>query len=105
MTQLNDENLKKVERTLTEAHRLRQEPSLGADWTLRVMRDIRREAAGHGQSVMAMGLDRLVWRTAAVAAVLALVFTGSVLLYTSRDAADLTVLLSNEVDVVVPLSE
>lgn len=105
MTQLNDENLKKVERALTEAHRLRQEPSLGADWTLRVMRDIRREAAGHGQSMMALGLDRLVWRTAAVAAVLALVFTGSVLFYTNRDTVELTALLSNEVDVVVPLSE
>jgi hypothetical protein len=105
MTQLNDENLRKVERALTEAHRLRQEPSFGADWTLRVMRDIRREAAGHGQSMMSLGLDRLVWRTAAVAAVLALVFTGSVLFYTNRDTVELTALLSNEVDVVVPLSE
>jgi len=105
MTQLNDENLKKVERALTEAHRSRQEPSLGADWTLRVMRDIRREAAGHGQSKMSLGLDRLVWRTAAVAAVLALVFTGSVLFYTNRDTVELTALLSSEVDVVVPLSE
>ena len=105
MTRLNDEHLKKVERALTEAHRLRQEPSLGADWTLRVMRDIRREAAGQGQSMMALGLDRLVWRTAAVAAVLALVFTGSVLFYTDRDAVELTTLLSNEVDVVAPLIE
>ena len=105
MTQLNDENLRRVERALTEAHRLRQEPSLGGDWTLRVMRDIRRKAAGHGQSMMSLGLDRLVWRTAAVAAVLALVFTGSVLFYTNRDTVELTALLSNEVDVVVPLSE
>ena len=105
MTRLNDENLKKIERALTEAHRSRQEPSLGADWTLRVMRDVRREAAGQGQSMMALGLDRLVWRTAAVAAVLALVFTGSVLFYTNREAVELTALLSNEVDVVVPLSE
>lgn len=105
MTRLNDEHLKKVECALTEAHRSRQEPSLGADWTLRVMRDIRREAAGHGQSMMSLGLDRLVWRTAAVAAVLALVFTGSVLFYTDRDAVELTTLLSNEVDVVAPLSE
>ena len=105
MTRLNDEHLKKVERALTEAHRSRQEPSLGADWTLRVMRDIRREAAGQGQSMITLGLERLVWRTAAVAAVLALVFTGSVLFYTDRDAVELTALLSNEVDVVAPLSE
>lgn len=105
MTRLNDENLKKLERALREAHRSRPEPSLGADWTLRVMRDIRREAAVHGQSMMSLGLDRLVWRTAAVAAVLALVFTGSVLLYSNQDAVELTSLLSNEVDAVVPLSE
>ncbi len=105
MTRLNDENLKKLERALREAHRSRPEPSLGADWTLRVMRDIRREAAGHGQSMMSLGLDRLVWRTAAVAAVLALVFTGSVLLYSNQDAVELSSLLSNEVDAVVPLSE
>ena len=105
MTRLNDENLKKVERALTETHRSRQAPPLGADWTLRVMRDIRREAAGHGQSTMALGLDRLVWRTAAVAAVLALVFTGSVLFFTNRDTVELTALLSNEIDMVVPLSE
>jgi hypothetical protein len=69
------------------------------------MRDIRREAAGQGQSMITLGLERLVWRTAAVAAVLALVFTGSVLFYINRDAVELTALLSNEVDVMVPLSE
>jgi hypothetical protein len=105
MTRLNDESLKKLERALTEAHRSRQEPSLGAEWTLQVMQDIRREAAGHGQSMMSPGLDCLVWRTAAVAAVLALVFTGSVFLYSNQDAVELTSLLSNEVDAVVPLSE
>ena len=105
MTRLNDDNLKKVERALREAHQSRQEPSLGADWTFRLMQDVRRESAGHGQSMMALGHDRLVWRTAAVAAVLALVFTGSVLFYTNRDAAELTALLSNEIDVVLPLSE
>jgi len=105
MTRLNDDNLKKLERALTEAHRSRQEPSLGPDWSLHLMRDIRREANGHRQSMMARGLDQLVWRTAAVAAVLAVVFTGSVLFYSNRDAAELTALLSNEVDVVVSLSE
>jgi hypothetical protein len=105
MTRLNDEHLKNVERALTEAHRSRQAPSLGADWTLRVMRDIRREAAGHGQSTMSLGLDRLVWRTAVVAAVLALIFTGSVLLNTNEDTVELTALLSSELDATVPLTE
>jgi hypothetical protein len=105
MTRLNDDNLKKVERALTEAHRSRREPSLDANWTFRLMQDVRREANAHGRSMMALGLDRLVWRTAAVAAVLALVFTGSVLFYTNRDAVELTALLSNELDVVMPLSE
>ena len=105
MTRLNDDNLKKLERALTEAHRSRQEPSLGPDWSLHLMRDIRRETKGHGQSMMAPGLDQLVWRTAAAAAVLALVFTGSVLFYSNRDAVELTALLANELDVVMPLSE
>jgi hypothetical protein len=105
MTPLNDEQLKKVERALTEAHRSRQTPSLGADWTLRGMRDVRLEAAGHGPSTMALGLDRLVWRTAAVAAVLALIFTGSVWLNTNQDTVELTALLSNELDATVPLTE
>jgi hypothetical protein len=105
MTPLNDEQLKKVERALTVAHRSRQAPSLDADWTFRVMRDIRREAAGHGQSTMALGLDRLAWRTAAVAAILALIFTGSVWLTTDEDTIELTALLSNELDVTVPLTE
>jgi hypothetical protein len=105
MTRRNDEHLKKVARALTEAYRSRQEPSLGPDWTFRLMRDIHREAEGQGQSMIGLGLDRLVWRTATVAAVVALVFTGSVLFYTNRDAVELTALLSNEVDVMVPLSE
>lgn len=103
MTRLNDENLKKVERALTEAHRSRQELALGSGWAQYVMRDIHRMATGPERSMVSLGLERLVWRTAAVAAVLALVFTGSVLFYSDRDAAELTALLSGEFDVTVPL--
>lgn len=105
MTPLNDGSFDKLERALSEAHRSRQEPSLGADWALRIMRDIRRKAPGAGQSMMSLRLDRLVWRTAAVAAVLALVFTGSVLFYTNRDAAESTALLASEFDATAPLIE
>ncbi len=105
MTRLNDDDLKKVERVLAEAHRSRQDPVFGSDWAHHVMRDIRRLANGSGRSMVSLGLERFVWRTAAVAAVLALVFTGSVLLYTDRDTVELTSLLSNEVDAVAPLSE
>jgi hypothetical protein len=105
MTPLNDEQLNKVERALTESHRSRQTPSLGADWTFRVMQDIRREAAGHEPSTILLGRERLVWRTAAAAAVLALIFTGSVWLKTNQDTVELTALLSNELDATVPLAE
>jgi hypothetical protein len=105
MTPFNDEQLKKVERALTEAHRSRQSPALGADWRMHVMRDIRRDAAGHGPSTILSGLDRLVWRTAAVAAALALIFTGSVWFTTNQDTVELTALLSSELDATVPLAE
>jgi hypothetical protein len=103
MTTLNDDDLKKIERALADAHRSRQTPLLGADWSFRVMRDIRREAGAQGPWIRSLGLDRLVWRTAAVAAVLALVFTGSVFLYINGEAVDLTALLSGEFDATVPL--
>jgi hypothetical protein len=105
MKRLNDEDLKKVERALSAAHRSRQEPSLGADWAIGVMRDIRLEAAGRRQATEFPGVDRLVWRTASVAAVLALVFTGSVLFYTNGDAIEPSALLSSEFDTAVPFIE
>lgn len=105
MARLNDDDLKKVERALSAAHRSRREPSLGADWALGVMRDVRREAAGRGQAMEFPGVDRLVWRTASVAAVLALVFTGSVLFYGNEDSIEPSSLLSSEFDNAVPFIE
>ncbi|HEX9742789.1 MAG TPA: hypothetical protein VGA17_08375 [Nitrospiraceae bacterium] len=105
MTPFNDEDFKKVERVLSDAHRSRRDPSLNPDWALNVMRDVRREALRQGRSTMPLGLDRLVWRTAAMAAVLAVVFTGSVLIYSSGDAVELSTLFSSEFDATVALLE
>ena len=105
MTALNDDGVDKLERALSEAHRSRQEPLLGAAWALRVMRDIRREAAGRRHPVGLSGVDRLVWRTAAVAAGFAVVLAGTALVYTGKDAAESTALLSNEFDAATVLIE
>src|SRR5688572_19395833 len=96
MTPLSDEDLNKLERALAEGHRSRQEPSLGADWVRDLMQDIRREAAGRQNSMQFPGNPLLVWRTAAVAAVLALIVAGSVLVYAGKDTVELAALLSEE---------
>ena len=105
MTRLNDENIDKLERALAEAHRSRQQPSLGADWARHVMRDIRQGAAEHRYPMMATWIDRLVWRAAAVAAVLALIFASSVVVYSGKDTVELASLLSDEFDAGAPLLE
>lgn len=105
MTQLNEEDLDKLERALAEAHRSRQDPSLGADWARHVMRDIRQGAIAHRQPMMSTWIDRLVWRAAAVAAVLALIFASSVVVYSSKDRVELASLLSDEFDAGTPLIE
>lgn len=106
MTRLSDEDLNKLERALAEAHRSREEPALGEDWARQVMQDIRQGTARHGQPVKSTGIDYLVWRAAALAAVFALIFAASVLVYsTDRDAVELASLLSGEFDVGEPLIE
>lgn len=74
----HDEDMQKLERALTEAHRARQEPSLGPDWARGVMRDIRHAAAPEGQRSIVPGVEQFVWRTAAVAATVAVILTVSI---------------------------
>lgn len=105
MARLSDEDLNKLERALAEAHRSGQEPTLGADWARHVMRDIRREAVGHRHLMQSTWIDRLVWQAAAVAAVLALIFAGSVLVYSGKDTVELAALLSDELEAGAPLAE
>jgi hypothetical protein len=105
MTRFDDDDLKKVERALSEVHRSRAEPSLDADWALRVMQDIRRVAAGRMRSRELPGVARLVWRTAAVAAALALVFTGSVWFYAPGDPIETSALWASDFDAAIPFIE
>jgi hypothetical protein len=105
MTRLRDEDLNKLERALAEAHRSRQEPSLDADWVRDLMQDVRREAAGPGQVVPFPGIAHTVRRAAAIAAVLALILVGSVLVYTGQDTVELAALLSEEFETGEPLGE
>ena len=105
MTSLNDEGVDKLERALSEAHRSCQEPVLDAGWACHVMLDVRREAAGRRHPMEFPGVDRLVWRTATVAAGLAVVLAGTALVYSGKDAAESTALLSNEFDAATVLIE
>ncbi|MBI3355616.1 MAG: hypothetical protein HY038_02365 [Nitrospirae bacterium] len=70
----NDENMQKLERALTEAHRARQAPLLGQGWAEQVMQDVRHAAP---QAESKDGVEYLVWRTAAIAATIALIVTVS----------------------------
>ena len=105
MTRLSDENLDKLERALAETHRSQQAPVLGPDWTSDVMRDIRQKAGRRRHQRPVTWIDSLVWRTAAVAATLALVFAGSAWVYTDKDTGELTTMLVDDLDTAETLLE
>ena len=100
----SDDDLNKLERLLAEAHRARPDPRLDPAWSLAVMRDIRREAAGVPQEPSAW-IEQRVWRTAVVAAMIAVIFAGSALLYTDVESGDLTAMVVDELDPAPTLIE
>ena len=97
MARRNIEDLERLERLLVEAHRARPTPVLGEEWARNVMRDIRREAAASAGKRNAW-VQLHVWRTAALAAAFALVFAGSLFLYSGAERGELTALLSEELE-------
>jgi hypothetical protein len=101
VTPLNDEDLKKLERVLAEAHRGRPEPALDEAWRQGIMRAVRRRAADPSALPVSL-IERLVWRTAAVAAALAVLVATSVL-SPSSDTAVHTALVMEDVE--APLIE
>jgi anti-sigma-K factor RskA len=56
------------------------------------MRDIRREAAAQPSPATLAWVEPLVWRVAAVAALAAVLFAGSAVVYTSRQSDQITTL-------------
>jgi hypothetical protein len=87
-----------VERLLAEAHRSRQGVVVGEDWTYKVMRTIRRDAAGHSSPSNVAWAEPLVWRVAAGAALVAVLFAGSVVVYTGQRSNPVTALWLEELE-------
>ncbi len=68
----NSDRISKLEQALKQAHQNRPRVEAGSDFTLRVMAEIRREQFAQPKDELAATASlRLVWRFAAVTAVLA----------------------------------
>jgi len=88
-----DENLEKLERVLTEAHRVRPVPILKPGWAEQVMRDIRNvETLPNPQTCV----ERIVWQTAAIAAAVALIVTVSMVAWSQAPLHEGMGLLTEE---------
>jgi hypothetical protein len=103
MTTRSKEDLDRLERSLVETHRVLPTPSLGPEWAQRVMRDVRRDAAGIGRR--AAWIELYVWRTAAAAAAFAVILTGSLFVYGEAEKGELTAVLSEELESAPALLE
>ncbi|MEK6803661.1 MAG: hypothetical protein AABZ34_13510 [Nitrospirota bacterium] len=98
-------SLEKVEQVFAQAHRLRVDIVVGPDWAQDIMREVRRgDAEQRGPSMLAWA-EPLVWRVAGGAALAAVLFAGSVLVYTSQRSAPVTAFWMEELDAGAPLPE
>lgn len=70
-----------LERMLMHAHEARETPHFSREWADDVMRDIRRQAS---RKASFTEVPRVIWRAAAVVAVVSTLFVGSVLAWTAR---------------------
>jgi hypothetical protein len=76
MTRSPDEQIDRLERALREAHELRETPGLSSQWQESVMREIRRRPSG---LMPVFEVPRLIWRAAAVIALVSALLVGSAL--------------------------
>lgn len=105
MTAGRNRNPEYVERLFAQAHRLRQDVVVGEDWPHEVMRTIRRDAAGHPFPSKFAWAEPLVWRVAAGAALVAVLFAGAVVVYTGQHSDPITALWLEELDAGSPFPE
>lgn len=97
--------LDKVEQVFAQAHRLRERIVVGPDWVHVIMREIRRgDAVQRGFSMLAW-VEPLVWRVAGGAALAAVLFAGSVLVYTSQHSSPVTAPWMEELDTGTPFPD
>ena len=94
-----------IERILAQAHRARPAVPLGEDWAHEVMRTIRQDAAESPSLVKVAWAEPLVWRVAAGAFFVAVLFAGSVVVYTSQHSNPVTALWLEELDAGSPFPE
>jgi hypothetical protein len=64
-----------LERALIHAHRARTVPNFSSEWTENVMQDVLRQPAG----MVSDDAPQLIWRAAAVVALVSALFVGSLL--------------------------
>lgn len=105
MTDHRKPHIEQVVRLLAEAHRTRQEIHVGEDWAHGILRTVRHDAAAHPYSSVIAWAEPLVWRAAAGAALVAVLFAGSVVAYTARQPAPVTAAWLEDLDAVPPLIE
>lgn len=105
MTVYRKPTLEQIESLLAQAHRTRGDVAVREGWTQEVMRTIRREAAEHPVPSLLFWVEPLVWRVAASAAFVALVFAGSVAVYTKQHAVPVTAVWLEEFDAGSPFPE
>jgi len=89
-----EEQIDKLEQALRLAHAAKgqEPPHLSRDWADDVMRDIRRQAS---REPSFSEVPRVIWRAAAVIAVISTLFVGSVLTWTVREGdTDFSALLT-----------
>lgn len=97
MSRLNNERLQKLEQALTQAHRARQVPPWEAGWAERVMQEVRR-VARQPAPVPHDDVVRLIWRTAGIAAVLAILIGLTVMTGSFRPAIHEGGVVAEEID-------